>query len=112
MSLAFLLDSEYATIWDKIVGKRILLASYGSGNTMAVISAKVAERAPAVLGRWKTGEIWSAARRSSWEEYSRWLDRRSVEPAAAAALEASDPPRGAFYLAGVRKDGYREYGFR
>ena len=112
MSLAFLLVAQYALIGDGIVGKRILLASYGSGNTMAVISAKVAPRAPSVLARWKTGEIWSEARKGSWEEYSAWLDRRGGEPGVGGSSEGAGPPQGSFYLAGLRKDGYREYGFR
>jgi hydroxymethylglutaryl-CoA synthase len=109
MSLAFLLDAQFKLIGDRIVGKRLLLASYGSGNTMAVISAKVAAGAPAVLARWRTGEVWSGARRRSWEDYERWLDRGPEAAGESVPYEPSEPRPGYFRLAGIRKDGYREY---
>jgi hydroxymethylglutaryl-CoA synthase len=112
MSLAFLLDAQFRLIGDRIVGKRILLASYGSGNTMAVISARVAERAPTVLARWRNDAVRSGARRTSWEEYAAWLDRPYGGPGHAAPGDSLDPPPGSFFLAGIRRDGYREYGFR
>ena len=112
MSLAFLLDAQFKLIGDRIVGKRILLASYGSGNTMAVISAKVARKAPAVLARWKSDAVWSGARRTGWEEYSDWLGRSNGGAGRPSPGDGSDPPSGSFYLAGIREDGYREYGFR
>ncbi len=111
MSLAFLLDAQFKLIGDEIVGKRILLASYGSGNTMAVISAKVAEGAPAVLGRWRTDAVWSGARRRSWEDYERWLGRGQEAAGTSVSYEPSDSRHGSFRLAGIRKDGYREYAF-
>ena len=112
MSLAFLLDSQFKLIGKRIVGKRILLASYGSGNTMAVLSARVADGAPAALSRWKTEELWSGARRASMAEYQGWIDRSAEGPWSASADAYPDMPRDSFYLAGIRKDGYREYGFR
>lgn len=112
MSLAFLLDSQFKLIGNRIAGKRILLASYGSGNTMAVLSAKVADGAPAVLSRWKTEELWSGARRAGMEEYQEWIDRSAEGPWSLSADDYPDMPRDSFFLAGIRKDGYREYGFR
>jgi hydroxymethylglutaryl-CoA synthase len=112
MSLAFLLDAQFRLIGDRIVGKRILLASYGSGNTMAVISAKVAEKAPAVLARWKSDAVWRDARRTAWAEYADWVDRPKQGARSPSPDELSDPPPESFYLAGIREDGYREYGFR
>jgi len=108
MSLAFLLDAEYKKIGSRIAGKRILLASYGSGNTMAVISARVAEGAPGVLARWKMDQIWSDARSSRMDAYEGWLAATNGAGPAAAL----DIPRGSFYLAGVREDGYREYRYQ
>ena len=54
LSLAFLLAERYATLGSAIAGKRIVLVSYGSGNTMIVISGRVAEQAPRVIARWAT----------------------------------------------------------
>jgi len=112
MSLAFLLDAQFRLLGDRIVGKRVLLASYGSGNTMAVISARVARGAPSVLARWRTEALWSGARRGGWEEYELWLGRSNGSQPLSPAVAAPDGPRDAFYLSGIRKDGYREYGFR
>lgn len=112
MSLAFLLDAQFKLLGDGIVGKRLLLASYGSGNTMAVLSATVAAGAPAVLARWRTDDLWSGARQARMEEYEAWLDRSGATFAAPPPGSEIGMPPGSFYLAGVRKDGYREYGFR
>jgi hydroxymethylglutaryl-CoA synthase len=110
MSLAFLLDAEYKRIGDGIVGRRILLASYGSGNTMAVISARVAKPAPVVIARWNTGAVWSGARAAGMEEYEAWLARANGNGVTENTTE--DGHAGGFYLAGIREDGYREYGHR
>jgi hypothetical protein len=79
---------------------------------MAVLSARVADGAPAALSRWKTEELWSGARRASMAEYQGWIDRSAEGPWSASADAYPDMPRDSFYLAGIRKDGYREYGFR
>jgi hydroxymethylglutaryl-CoA synthase len=112
MSLAFLLEAQHRAIGEGIVGKRILIASYGSGNTMAVISARVAERAPEVLARWRIEGLWSSARRTGWEEYEAWTARQGASALGSGSEEGGGPPDGSFFLSGIRKDGYREYSFR
>jgi hydroxymethylglutaryl-CoA synthase len=44
--LAFLLRERYEALGEGIVGKRLLLACYGSGNTMIVLSGIVAPASP------------------------------------------------------------------
>jgi hydroxymethylglutaryl-CoA synthase len=106
-ALAFLLENRFRVMGEAIVGKRILLASYGSGNTMIVFSARVAEEAPEVIARWDLGRVFTDARAASFEEYELWVDGRD---SLAPVLDKSPLPSDSFFLAGIRQDGYREYG--
>ncbi len=108
MSLAFLLDGQYKQIGNRIQGKRILLASYGSGNTMAVVSARVAERAPEILKRWDIASVWREASARSFAEYESWLAHAGGRDPEGDGRAAP----GSFYLSGIREDGYREYALR
>jgi hydroxymethylglutaryl-CoA synthase len=110
-SLAFLLHDRWRALGQGIVGKSILLASYGSGNTMVVLRARVAPGAPAVIARWNLDGIFDSARTATFEEYEAWT-AGPVQPELYARLMENAPiPQGAFALAGIRKDGYREYTF-
>jgi hydroxymethylglutaryl-CoA synthase len=104
--LAFLLDDRFKAHGSDIIGKRILIASYGSGNTMMIIAATVAADAPDVLRSWELDTVFSSARPASFEEYEEWTSTPVAEP-------LSTPERVAaadtFVLSGIRKDGYREY---
>ncbi|HUX22168.1 MAG TPA: hydroxymethylglutaryl-CoA synthase [Spirochaetia bacterium] len=114
MSLAFLLDEQYKLIGDKIAGKTVLMASYGSGNTMAIIAGRVSKSAPDVLKTWKLWDIWDSARPASMMDYERWLgapyDRERYAELVSATCESI--PSESFYLSGIREDGYREYRFK
>jgi hydroxymethylglutaryl-CoA synthase len=109
--LASLLYDRYRELKENIVGKRMLLASYGSGNTMIVISAKVAEGAPEVIRNWNFDEIFRATRQADFSEYLRWTegphDRNTYE----MMLKDVAVPPETFYLSGIREDGYREYAY-
>ena len=110
MSLAFLLDEQYRLLGEKIVGKRILLASYGSGNTMAIISAVVAKSAPSVLARWRLANLWQTAKPVGMSEYERWLGAPYDRERYAELVEScAKMPAETFYLSAIREDGYREY---
>jgi hydroxymethylglutaryl-CoA synthase len=108
LSLAFLLETEHRRIGDEIVGKRILLGSYGSGNTMVVLEAVVAPSAPEVIRRWSVDALLSGTEEASLAEYQEWLDRSGHGGGTGEAGVAAVPP-GSFYLKGIREDGYREY---
>ncbi len=106
-ALGFLLADRHAALGRKLVGRSILMASYGSGSTMAVFSGRVSERAPETIGRWRLGEAPGAGRPALMEEYEAWVS-------GGRAADDGRPrfvPQGAFYLAGVRRDGYRTYGY-
>ena len=109
-ALAFLLEDRLRVMGEAIVGKRILLASYGSGNTMVVFSARIAEGAPEVIGRWNLDRVRSDSRSASLEEYEGWLDGAHGTAGLSPVLDRSSLPADTFFLAGIRNDGYREYG--
>jgi len=110
-ALAFLLDERCRALGRGIVGKTILLASYGSGSTMVVIKARVAESAPEVIARWDLAAIFASARPATFEEYEAWTGGPVQPELHARLMENAVVPPETFQLAGIRKDGYREYEF-
>jgi hydroxymethylglutaryl-CoA synthase len=111
LGLAFLLYYRYKELGERIVGKRLLLASYGSGNTMIIQAGQVTPTAPEVLSTWDLDRLLGEGRQATIEEYSNWAagpheSARFLELAKGVTL-----PGGSFYLARIRKDGYREYGY-
>lgn len=109
VSLAFLLRSRYEALGEDIVGRRILLASYGSGNTMVVLGGRVAEDAPSVIDNWDLDRVWSEAQESDIADYLSWLESPLEREIYNGHVASASIPSGAFYLAGIREDGYREY---
>jgi hydroxymethylglutaryl-CoA synthase len=111
-SLAFLLADQWRALGDGIVGRRILLASYGSGNTMVVLRARIEEGAPAVIRRWNLDRIFSSARAATFEEYEAWTSGPVQAELHARLMENAVVPPGSYLLSGIRRDGYRDYEFR
>jgi hydroxymethylglutaryl-CoA synthase len=109
--LASLLYDRYRELGENIVGKRMLLASYGSGNTMVVISAKVAESAPEVIRKWNFDAIFRSARQADFSEYLRWTEGPHDRETYEMMLKDVAVPAESFYLSGIREDGYREYAY-
>ncbi len=110
LSLTFLLRDRYQHFGDDIVGKRVLMSSYGSGNTMSVFSGTVAAGAPEVINSWHLEHSLNGQRVSSIQEYERWITTSSYTPAEKATPERVHP--GLYYLEGVREDGYRQYAYK
>ncbi len=114
LSLAFYLKDRFETLGDEIVGKRILLASYGSGNTMSVMRGRVAAGAPEVIKNWDLNSLWNRSCEESFDTYERWIEapmkRESYN--SIVSQESENIPSGSFYLSGIREDGYREYAFK
>ena len=110
-TLAHLLADRYRSLGAGIAGRKLLLASYGSGNTMLVIEATVAADAPRVIERWDLQTPLVEERCGSMESYQEWLASPLPPRDYAARLAGvrSAIPAGAFYLSGIREDGYREY---
>jgi len=109
IAVAFVLSNRYKTLGKDIVGKRMLIASYGSGNTMIVMEARVEEQAPQVIESWNLGRVFESAREASFDEYSQWTAGGPKAEDYDTMIDQAALPPEAFFLAGIRKDGYREY---
>jgi len=111
LTLGFLLQRRYRDQGNKIVGKRVLLFSYGSGNTMIAIRGRICESAPDVIEKWNFEDVLSLCRKSDFTQYTEWIERskNGREP---HIQESDRVPRDTFYLHAVRKDGYREYAYK
>lgn len=112
MSLMYSLWNRYRVDGEAIAGKSVLLASYGSGNTMTVLRGTVAPEAPAVLAEWDLQAILDAARDSDFDLYRRFVDREQYDLSHGPITDGRDVPAGSFYLAEIRDDGYRDYRFK
>lgn len=106
--LGFLLEDRRAALGTRLAGRSILMASYGSGSTMAVVSGRLSGRAADTIARWRLDQAPGRGRQAEWAEYVGWI---SGAASPRADVGGRMIPQGAFYLAGVRRDGYREYGF-
>jgi hydroxymethylglutaryl-CoA synthase len=109
LALAFLLYHRFQVLGERIVGKRVLLASYGSGNTMIIQAGQVMPQAPEVLSAWNLDRTLDANRPASIEEYDLWMDGPYEAADYDRLNQGRQVPAGSFYLAGIREDGYREY---
>ena len=104
-----LLSREYETIGTDIVGKKILVASYGSGNTMIVFTATVAEGAPRVISGWDLDAVARNSRPASFTEYLAWLARPKDLDAWRNLLDQKPTTPGKFYVKGFGETGLRLY---
>jgi hydroxymethylglutaryl-CoA synthase len=109
LALAFLLYHRFRELGERIVGKRVLLASYGSGNTMIIQAGQVMPRAPEVLFTWDLDRTLTVQRPASIEEYDLWTEGPYEAADYDRLNQGRQVPAGSFYLAGIREDGYREY---
>lgn len=114
MSLAFLLHDRLKKWGDQIVGKTIILGSYGSGNTNALISGRIAEQAPGIIRSWNLDEIWQG-QTATIEDYEAWVSAASKTPQdyeMQLQEKRSQIDKNSFYLHAIREDGYREYQYQ
>ncbi len=109
LALAFLLYHRFRELGERIVGKRVLLASYGSGNTMIIQAGQVMPQAPEVLSTWDLDRALAANRPASIDDYDLWMDGPCEAADYGRLNQGRQVPAGSFYLAGIREDGYREY---
>jgi hydroxymethylglutaryl-CoA synthase len=100
------LKDRYQKLGDAIVGKKFLLASYGSGSIMVVMRATVCPEAPRILDTWKREELPGAGIPASLEQYEHWT--RGSGHGYGEKVTASEAT-SRFRLTGIREDGYREY---
>lgn len=112
LGLAFSLKERWAKWKDAIRGKKVLLASYGSGNTMAVITGRIADRAPEVIAGWDLEKVAGKGREASFAQYENWLSSEKTPANYQQMIGEDQPADHLFYLANLREDGYREYKLR
>jgi hydroxymethylglutaryl-CoA synthase len=111
-SLAFQLYNQYRRIGDDIVGKKIMMASYGSGNIMTVVSGTVAQSAPEVIDRWDLEGLLGSGRQATFKEYQQWIDGPYVPTGLNHTPQRPESEKPLFTLETIREDGYREYACR
>lgn len=112
LSLAALLATRYRELDSALVGKRVTLASYGSGNTALAFCGRVSRQAPSVISDWSLDDLLNHGQEASVAEYDDWVaDRCRASCGHGGSLETEIPERS-FYLREVRADGYRVYGLR
>ncbi len=107
--LAALLQQEYARIAEGIVGKKVMIASYGSGNTMMVFSGIIAAEAPEVIRAWDLDKWNRSSRQVSFNEYLEWLDRPENIDSWRSILKKAKPKKDRFYLKDFGETGLRIY---
>lgn len=111
LALAYQLYHQYRRIGSGLVGKKVFLGSYGSGATMTVIRATVAESAPAVIDRWDLDALLASAREATFKEYQQWIEGPYVLTGLNDATRSNGAERPTFSLETIREDGYREYAY-
>ncbi|MFW5643970.1 MAG: hydroxymethylglutaryl-CoA synthase family protein [Alkalispirochaeta sp.] len=111
MSLMFALWRRWKVEGAGIVGKRITLASYGSGNTMSVIGARVAAGAPEVLADWDLQNVLDSGADASVEAYREFVAKDTYTWDTGEVCDGQEVEAGEYFLRSIRDDGYREYDF-
>ena len=116
LCLGDLLVKEDRRIGAALEGRRVLLASYGSGNTMLVFSASVVPGAGSVIRRLGVSDaVERGARKLSAEKADELISMDRDDPAAHQVLldqRGHEITAGRYYLRRIREDGYREYAER
>ena len=110
LNLAALLSGRWKAHGDGIIGKKILFCSYGSGNTMIVMTATIAQGAPSVIAKWDLDKVLGDQYPASFKDYLDWVKPEGADYNSRVANLAIPP--GRFYLSGIREDGYREYSIK
>ncbi|MFP4509684.1 MAG: hydroxymethylglutaryl-CoA synthase family protein [Spirochaetota bacterium] len=111
MALAFSLQERYRKLGSDIVGKKVLIASYGSGNTMIVYSGTVTSGAPRIIEGWDLDSVLAGGKAAQTDQYESWVGGPYDRESYARIIAESKIPSGTHYLASIREDGYREYAY-
>lgn len=106
-----LFAQQYRKIGAEIVGRRVLICSYGSGYTMTIMHGVIAAEAPAVIEQWDVNELLSQTVTMSDEEYKRWMRMPYALHHHDLPSPTAPPTESGVYLHTIREDGYREYRF-
>ncbi len=110
--LAYQLRAEYEKKGGDIAGERVLLASYGSGNTMALIEGTVSEKAAEVIASWNHRDLFRSLPEPDFTAYEKWARGSEEVRDDHGDVYMKEIPEGSYFLKGVREDGYREYQYK
>ncbi|XP_060083967.1 hydroxymethylglutaryl-CoA synthase-like [Ylistrum balloti] len=106
-SMGYLLSKQYEAVQESIVGKKVLVLSYGSGNTSMVIPGRVAQQAPEVIQSWSLCDQLQTGNDVETQVYSTWMQHHDAIPPNEKDLNTIQSK--SFYLSRIREDGYRVY---
>ncbi|NNM67869.1 MAG: hypothetical protein HKM06_07660 [Spirochaetales bacterium] len=109
LSLGYALKERWVNLGPDLIGRKVLLASYGSGNTMAVWTGQVTPQALSVIPNWDFDTLLKQEPDSDWTTYLEWVSIEKNSQNYPELLKKKPAPAGAFRLARLREDGYREY---
>ena len=109
LNLATTLFHQWQESGADIIGKKILFASYGSGNTMIVFSGTVAPGIEKIVSRWDLPSILTRKEHADFKIYENWVKTPVFAEPGPIAYHSDRIPLDRFYLDSIRSDGYREY---
>ena len=112
LAMAYLLRERYEKFGRDIVGKTFMFCSYGSGNTMIIVSGRVAPGAPEVIQSWDLDHVLASAQPAGFDLYDKWLAAPHNDARLKELFTEADVPPRSFFLNGIRDDGYRQYDFK
>jgi hydroxymethylglutaryl-CoA synthase len=112
LNMAFTLQSQYEKLGDDLIGKNILMASYGSGNTMAIISGTISKHAPSVIAGWNLNSLVDDVLDATYEQYEQWVHGPYEPTGLNMSPDRDESIKPYFALESIREDGYREYTVR
>lgn len=108
LGLAVALWKRFQRLGDDIIGREVLLFSYGSGNTAVIVAGKVAVEAPDVIRSWSLDEMLGQAVPATFSQYDQWIERDD----GMVTLRDGVIPADRFFLSAIRGDGYRVYDYQ
>lgn len=107
--LGYILQKEYQRISQDIIGKKILIFSYGAGNTALVFQATIAEGAPKIIESWNLSHQLERYSDITFDTYVKWC--HITEPTSEPNPHMSRQMEHHVFLNNIREqDSYREYG--
>ncbi|GAB6088968.1 hydroxymethylglutaryl-CoA synthase family protein [Spirochaeta dissipatitropha] len=109
LAMTFALQERRQHFGDEIVGKNVMIASYGSGNTMMVFRASIAESAPRIIDSWDLEAVFTNEQDENLEAYLLWLSTPTDRDELNESLKKTGQIGPGFFLQSIREDGYREY---
>lgn len=105
--LGYLLQNEYKTLQQDFIGKKILLLSYGAGNTALVLQTTVAKNASVIIEQMNLTEQLQRYHDKDFDAYVKWCDT----PESKNTLHPQHTHTPSVFLKNIRSDDqYREYG--